>query len=72
MYLYNVIMKAIEKFLNHFDGNQTKAAEALGVKQQNIWWWSNKAKDIPLEYIPKAAEILKCKPSELRPDFKWF
>ena len=61
-------MRAIDKVLNHFDHNQTKAAAALNVKQQNIWWWKNKSKDMPLELIPKAAEVLRVPKSDLRPD----
>lgn len=62
-----ITMKAIEKFLIHFNGNQSKAAASLGKKQQNVWHWLNKS-DMPLEYVPKAAEIMGKRPSFLRPD----
>lgn len=61
-------MRAIDKFLDHFDGNQSKAAKALLVKQQNIWWWKNKSKDMPLEYVPRASKAIGMTPSDLRPD----
>jgi DNA-binding transcriptional regulator YdaS (Cro superfamily) len=66
-------MRAIEKYLSHFDGNQTKAASALGgnVKQQHVWHWANKAKDMPVEYVPKAARLIGLKPCDLRPDIDW-
>lgn len=64
-------MRAIDIFLHAFDGNQTAAANAIGVKQQNIWYWLNesKTKDLPLELIPDAAKAIGKKPQDLRPDF---
>ena len=60
-------MRAIEIYLNHFDGNQTKAAKALGKEQGHVWHWLNKSKDMPMKYVPKAASIIGRKPSELMP-----
>ncbi|MGZ8164102.1 MAG: hypothetical protein ACXW04_01180 [Methylobacter sp.] len=60
-------MKAIEIFLSHYDGNQSKAARAIGTKQGNVWYWLKKS-DLPLELIPKAAELIGKKPKDLRPD----
>lgn len=60
-------MKAIEIFLDFYDGNQSKAARALGKKQQNVWHWLNKS-DLPLELIPTAAKLIGKKPKDLRPD----
>lgn len=60
--------RAIELFLEHFDGNQSKAAAALEKKQQAVWSWINITKDMPLELVPKAAEIMGKTPDFLRPD----
>lgn len=62
-------MKAIEIFLEHFNGNQSKAAEALGKKQGHVWYWLNKdGADMPLELVPMAARIMGKTPHDLRPD----
>jgi len=60
-------MKAIEIFLDHFNGNQSQAARVLGKKQQHVWHWLNKS-DLPLELVPKAAKAIGKKPADLRPD----
>lgn len=66
-------MRAIEQLLNHFNGNQTKAAAALGgnIKQQNVWYWLNKSRDMPVAYVPKVARLIGKTPKELRPDIEW-
>lgn len=61
-------MRSIEIFLEHFKGNQSEAARALGKKQQHVWWWLNKSPDMPVEYVPRAAQIMGKKPVDLRPD----
>ena len=61
-------MKAIEIFVQHFGGNQSKAAAAIGKKQGHVWHWLNKGADMPLELVPKAARLIGKSPSELRPD----
>ena len=61
-------MRAIEIYLEHFDGNQSKAALALGKKQGHVWHWLNKAKDMPTDLVPSAAKIIGVKKSDLRPD----
>jgi hypothetical protein len=61
-------MRAIDIYLNHFDGNQSQAAKALGKKQQNVWGWLRKSPDMPLHLVPAAAKIIGKKPHELRPD----
>ena len=66
--LYNVAMRAIDKFLEYYGNSQTKAADAIGVSQQNIWWWKNKSKDIPLEYIPRVSKAIGVPKKELMPD----
>lgn len=63
--------RAIDVYMDFFDGNQSKAAFALGKKQGHIWHWLNKAKDMPIELVPKAAKIIGRKKSDLRPDFDW-
>lgn len=60
-------MRAIDYFLNHLvvDGNCSKAARLLGKSQQDIWRWSKKKHlDMPIQLLPKAAEVLNMKPSE--------
>ncbi len=60
--------KAIEIFLEHFGGNQSAAARAIGRKQQNVWYWLNNDIDMPLEITPKAAKLIGKTPHDLRPD----
>lgn len=66
-------MKAIQIFLNHpkIGNKQSYAARLLGVPQQYIYnWTKNKRmkKDMPIEIVPKAAEIIGVHPNKLRPD----
>lgn len=61
-------MRAIDKLLLHFDGNQTKAANALGKKQGHVWHWKNKADDMPTDLIPLAAQIMGVSKAELKPE----
>jgi hypothetical protein len=62
-------MKAIKVLVNHpsINGNQSKAAEILGRKPQNVWFWINNdtGVDMPISLLPKAAEAIGMKPSEL-------
>lgn len=59
--------KSVSILVDHF-GSQTKAAKAIGKKQQNIWYWLNSNIDMPLELVPVAAKAMGKHPSELRPD----
>ena len=59
--------KSISILVDHF-GSQTKTAQAIGVKQQNVWYWLNSEIDMPLELVPKAAKAMGKPPSFLRPD----
>ena len=60
---------AIDIYLNYFKGNQSKAARALGVRQQNFWYWLNgkKVREMPVEYVPKAAKIIGKTAHDLMP-----
>ena len=60
-------MRAIEIYLKHFDGNQSRAALALGKKQGHIWYWLNKANDMPVELVPRAAKVIGIEKSALLP-----
>jgi len=61
--------KAIEIFLEHFDGNQSAAGRALGKKQQHVWYWLNTEEaDMPTDLIPKAAELIGKTPHDLKPE----
>jgi len=61
-------IKAIEIVLSHF-GTQVKAAEVLGVKQQNISFWINSPTvDMPIDLFPIAAKAIGISPQDLRPD----
>jgi Putative antitoxin of bacterial toxin-antitoxin system, YdaS/YdaT len=64
-------MRAIDIYLSHFNGNQSAAARALGVKQGHIWHWMHKSKsgDMPIERIPAAAKIIGKRPYDLKPSF---
>ena len=62
-------IKSIKIVVDHFDRNQTKTAEALGVKQQNVWFWLNSTNnDLPIDLFPVAAKAIGKHPTELRPD----
>ena len=62
-------IKAIKIVVDHFGGNQSETARALGVKQQNIWFWLNSENnDIPIDLFPIAAKAIGKTPSDLRPD----
>ena len=62
-------IKSIKIVVDHFNGNQTKTAEALGVKQQNVWFWLNSTNnDLPIDLFPVAAKAIGKHPPELRPD----
>lgn len=51
-------------------GNQSKLAEALGVKQQHVWNWLNRDKKLPFERAVAIERFTKGKVTayELRPD----
>jgi DNA-binding transcriptional regulator YdaS (Cro superfamily) len=61
-------MRAIEIFLEHYEGNQSAAARALGKKQQHVWHWLNISEDMPAKYVPKAARLIGKTPADLLPD----
>ena len=61
-------MKAIQIVLNHFDGNQSKVARAIGKKQGHVWNWLNKSKDMPIYLVPKAAKLIGKHPADLMPN----
>ena len=42
--------KALEKAIE-ISGSQSGLARKIGVKQANIWWWLNKSKVIPSQYV---------------------
>lgn len=51
-------------------GDQSKLARAIGVKQAHVWYWLNKAKQVPAEHvlpIERATEGAVTR-HELRPD----
>lgn len=51
-------------------GGQSALAAAIGTKQQNVWWWLNKKRAVPAEFvlpIERATEG-KVTKEELRPD----
>lgn len=59
------LMRAIEAC-----GSQTALARACGVKQGHVWYWLNKAKQVPAEYagLIEAATGGTVTKAELRPD----
>lgn len=62
-------MKALQKAVEIL-GSQTRLAQAIGVRQQNVWSWLNLAKKVPAEYcraIEKATSGQISKET-LRPD----
>ena len=64
--------KALQKAVEVL-GTPTKLAKALGVKQQNVWWWINKAGVVPAEYVLAIEKATSGKGEiitrhELRPD----
>ncbi len=62
-------IKAIKFVVDHFDGNQSETARALGVKQQNVWFWlNNQDNDLPIDLFPIAAKVIGINPADLRPD----
>lgn len=32
-------------------GSQSALAAAIGTRQQNIWWWLNKKRAVPAEFV---------------------
>jgi len=61
-------MRAIDIYVAFFKGNQSKAARAIDKKPGHVWHWVNKAPDMPVSLVPRAAEIIGKKASDLRPD----
>lgn len=50
-------MKAINIFLEHFQGNKSAAGGVLGHSQQIVSHWA-KTSDMPLGLVPKAAKLI--------------
>lgn len=51
-------------------GGQSAVARACGVKQQNVWYWLNKAGRWPPEHTKTLCALTdgKYRPEQIRPD----
>lgn len=66
-------MQALQRAVDLLNG-QAALAAAIGVKQQNVWNWLNRAGGIPpAEFCPaiERATEGKVRCEELRPDVAW-
>lgn len=61
----SALAKAIE-----IAGGQSALAVAIGTKQQNVWWWLNRKRAVPAEFVLPIERATSGRVSrhELRPD----
>jgi len=59
---------ALNRVLAHFDGNQSKCADAIGTSQQRLSYLLKNEKPVPAELVLKAEAATGISRHELRPD----